>query len=216
MPTKALNRKDFDVLLDETISLMDRAIIFATRAHSGTYRKGTMIPYIVHPIEAAAIVSTITADPDMIAAAVLHDVVEDTDATVEEIRFFFNERIATLVEAESEDKRKDLPPQETWMIRKMETLEFLRTKADRDAKILALADKLSNIRAIHRDQNTVGDKLWERFNEKRKEKHGWMYRQVAEALSELSDTFAWQEYDELVRKTFEEYYDTLEKLCEEQ
>lgn len=204
MPTKALNRKDFDVLLDETISLMDRAIIFATRAHSGTYRKGTMIPYIVHPIEAAAIVSTITADPDMIAAAVLHDVVEDTDATVEEIRFFFNDRIATLVEAESEDKRKDLPPQETWMIRKMETLEFLKSKADRDAKILALADKLSNMRAIHRDQKTVGDKLWERFNEKRKEKHGWMYRQVAEALSELSDTFAWQEYDELVRKTFED------------
>ena len=204
MPTKALNRKDFDVLLDETISLMDRAIVFATRAHSGTYRKGTSIPYIVHPIEAAAIVSTMTADPDMIAAAVLHDVVEDTDTTVEEISFFFNERIARLVEAESENKRKDLPPQETWMVRKMETLEFLRTKADREAKILALADKLSNMRAIHRDQNTVGDKLWERFNEKDKSKHGWMYRQVANALSELSDTFAWQEYDELVRKTFEE------------
>ena len=204
MPTKALNRKDFEVLLDESISLMDRAIVFATRAHSGTYRKGTSIPYIVHPIEAAAIVSTMTADPDMIAAAVLHDVVEDTDATVEEISFFFNERIARLVEAESENKRKDLPPQETWMVRKMETLEFLRTKADREAKILALADKLSNMRAIHRDQNTVGDKLWERFNEKDKSKHGWMYRQVANALSELSDTFAWQEYDELVRKTCEE------------
>ena len=204
MSTKALNRKDFDVLLDESISLMDRAIVFATRAHSGTYRKGTKIPYIVHPIEAAAIVSTMTNDPDMIAAAVLHDVVEDTDATVEEISFFFNERIAKLVEAESEDKRKDLPPQETWMIRKMETLEFLRNEADREAKILALADKLSNIRAIHRDQNTIGDRLWERFNEKDKSKHGWMYRQVALALSELSDTFAWQEYDELVRKTFEE------------
>ena len=204
MPTKTLGRKDFEVLLDETISLMDRAIIFATRAHSATYRKGTSIPYIVHPIEAAAIVSTMTDDPDMIAAAVLHDVVEDTDATVEEISFFFNERIARLVEAESENKRKDLPPQETWMLRKMETLEFLRTKADREAKILALADKLSNMRAIHRDQNTVGDKLWERFNEKDKTKHAWMYRQVANALSELSDTFAWQEYDELVRKTFEE------------
>ena len=204
MPTKALNRKDFDVLLDETISLMDRAIIFATRAHSGTYRKGTKIPYIVHPIEAAAIVATMTDDPDMIAAAVLHDVVEDTDATLEEIRFFFNERIAKLVEAESEDKRKDLPPQETWMVRKMETLNFLRYEADRDAKILALADKLSNMRAVHRDQNTIGDKLWERFNEKSKEKHGWMYRQVADALSELKDTFAWQEYDDLVRKTFGE------------
>lgn len=204
MATKALDRKDFEVLLDETISLMDRAIIFATRAHSGTYRKGTNIPYIVHPIEAAAIVSTITDDPDMIAAAVLHDVVEDTDATVEEIRFFFNDRIAGLVEAESENKRRDLPPQETWMLRKMETLEFLRTRADREAKILALADKLSNMRAIHRDQNMIGDKLWERFNEKRKEKHAWMYRQVADALSELQDTFAWQEYNDLVKKTFEE------------
>ena len=204
MPTKELNRKDFDVLLDETISLMDRAIIFATRAHSGTYRKGTKIPYIVHPIEAASIVATMTDDPDMIAAAVLHDVVEDTDATVEEIRFFFNEHIAKLVEAESENKRKDLPPQETWMVRKMETLTFLREEADREAKILALADKLSNMRAVHRDQKTIGDQLWERFNEKSKEKHGWMYRQVAEALSELKDTFAWQEYDRLVRKTFEE------------
>ena len=204
MPTKALNRKDFDVLLDETISLMDRAIIFATRAHSGTYRKGTKIPYIVHPIEAASIVATMTDDPDMIAAAVLHDVVEDTDATVEEIRFFFNEHIAKLVEAESENKRKDLPPQETWMVRKMETLTFLREEADREAKILALADKLSNMRAVHRDQKTIGDQLWERFNEKSKEKHGWMYRQVAEALYELKDTFAWQEYDRLVKKTFEE------------
>lgn len=203
MATKSLGRADFDVLMDDTISLMDRAIIFATRAHSGTYRKGTSIPYIVHPIEAAAIVATITDDPDMIAAAVLHDVVEDTDATVEEIRLFFNDHIAKLVEAESENKRKDLPPQDTWMVRKMETLEFLRHKADREAKILALADRLSNIRAIHRDQLILGDKLWERFNEKRKERHGWLYRQVAEALASLSDTFAWQEYDELVRKTFE-------------
>ncbi len=204
MPTKALGRKDFEVLLDGSISLMDRAIVFATRAHSGTYRKGTNIPYIVHPIEAAAIVSTITADPDMIAAAVLHDVVEDTDATVEEIRFFFNDRIAKLVEAESENKRKDLPPQETWMVRKMETLEFLRNTATREAKILALADKLSNMRAIHRDHMTIGDKLWERFNEKNKEKHAWMYRQAAEALSELSDTFAWQEYNALIKATFKE------------
>lgn len=204
MATKSLDRADFDVLMDETISLMDRAIIFATRAHSGTYRKGTKIPYIVHPIEAAAIVATITDDPDMIAAAVLHDVVEDTDTTVEEIRLFFNDHIAKLVEAESENKRKDLPPQETWMLRKMETLEFLRNEADREAKILALADKLSNIRAIYRDQQMIGEKLWERFNEKRKERHGWMYRQIADALSSLSDTFAWQEYDDLVRKTFEE------------
>lgn len=204
MSDKIFQQKDLELLRDKTISLMDRAIIFATRAHSGAYRKGTQIPYIVHPMEAAAIAATITEDQDIIAAAVLHDVIEDTDATAEEIRFFFNDHIADLVEAESEDKRKDLPPQETWMFRKMETLEFLRQKAGREEKILVLADKLSNIRAIYRDQNIVGDQIWERFNEKSKEKHGWMYRQIAEALSELKDTFAWQEYDRLVRETFEE------------
>lgn len=204
MSDKIFQQKDLELLRDKTISLMDRAIIFATRAHSGAYRKGTQIPYIVHPMEAAAIAATITEDQDIIAAAVLHDVIEDTDATAEEIRFFFNDHIADLVEAESEDKRKDLPPQETWMLRKMETLEFLRQKAGREEKILVLADKLSNIRAIYRDQNIVGDQIWERFNEKSKEKHGWMYRQIAEALSELKDTFAWQEYDRLVRETFEE------------
>ena len=98
-------------------------------------------------------------------------------------------KIGFAAETESENKRKDLPPQETWMVRKMETLDFLRNKADRDAKILALADKLSNMRAIHRDQNTIGDKLWERFNEKRKEKHAWMYRQVAGALSDFCQAF---------------------------
>ena len=70
--------------------------------------------------------------------------------------------------------------------------------------MLALADKLSNIRAIARDIDKVGDQIWERFNQKDKNKHGWMYRQTAEALRELEDFPAWKEYDRLVRKVFHE------------
>lgn len=88
-------------------ALLDKAIVFATREHEGQYRKGTKIPYILHPLEAAAIVGTMTTDDELIAGAVLHDVVEDTETTVEDIRELFGERVAQLVASESENKRED-------------------------------------------------------------------------------------------------------------
>ena len=189
---------------EKNLTLLDHAIIFATKAHAGTTRKGTNVPYIVHPIEAAAIVSAMTDDEEVIAAAVLHDVLEDTEATREDLLARFGRRITNLVENESEDKRKTLPAALTWKTRKQETITFLQTRADREAKMLALADKLANLRAIYRDQCIIGDKVWERFNEKDKNMHAWMYRSIAEALKELSDHPMWQEYSRLVKQVFGE------------
>lgn len=189
--------------MKKSLTLLDHAIIFATKAHSGMTRKGTNVPYIVHPIEAAAIVSAMTDDEEIIAAAVLHDVLEDTEATMEDLVAHFGHRIAELVSDESEDKRKNLPAALTWKMRKQETITFLETKANRDAKMLALADKLSNLRAIYRDVCIIGDKVWERFNEKDKNMHAWMYQAIAEALRELSDHPTWQEYDRLVKMVFQ-------------
>lgn len=190
--------------MGDSLTLLDHAIIFATKAHSGTTRKGTNVPYIVHPIEAAAIVSSMTDDEEVIAAAVLHDVLEDTEATEDDLYARFGRRITELVINESENKRRTLPAALTWKTRKQETITFLETEADRDAKMLALADKLSNLRAIYRDVCIIGDKVWERFNEKDKKMHGWMYRSIAEALRELSEHPVWQEYDRLVRTVFDE------------
>ena len=190
--------------MEKTLTLLDHAIIFATKAHSGMTRKGTNVPYIVHPIEAAAIVSAMTDDEEIMAAAVLQDVLEDTEATREDLLARFGRRITDLVTNESEDKRRGLPPELTWKTRKQETITFLETKADRDAKMLALADKLSNLRAIYRDQCIIGDKVWERFNEKDKNMHAWMYRSIDAALSELQDHPTWQEYHRLVKEVFGE------------
>ena len=77
---------------------------------------------------------------------------------------YFGERIAAYVGYETEDKRRDLPAEETWLVRKQEMLTFLRDKADRNARMLALADKLSNLRAIERDVTSIGDQVWERFH----------------------------------------------------
>lgn len=190
--------------MEKTLTLLDHAIIFAAKAHSGMTRKGTKVPYIVHPIEAAAIVSAMTDDEEIMAAAVLHDVLEDTEATREELLARFGRRITDLVTNESEDKRRGLPPELTWKTRKQETITFLETKADRDAKMLALADKLSNLRAIYRDQCIIGDRVWERFNVKDKKMHAWMYRSIDAALSELQDHPTWQEYHRLVKEVFGE------------
>ena len=82
--------------LDTT--LLDRAIVFAVRAHAGTERRGKGFPYIVHPMEAVEIVATMTNDQELLAAAVLHDTVEDTDTTIEQIRAEFGHRVASLLQ----------------------------------------------------------------------------------------------------------------------
>lgn len=191
------------MLLKSGLPLYERAVMVAAAAHCGMTRKGTGIPYLSHPVEAAAIVAEMTDDQELIAAAVLHDVVEDTDVTAEELEEMFGARVTHYVACETENKRRDLPPESTWKLRKQETITFLKERADRNARMLALADKLSNLRSIERDLNSIGDRIWQRFNQKDKAMHGWFYRQTAEALRELEAYPAWQEYDRLIRKVFE-------------
>lgn len=182
--------------------VLDRAIKFATEAHSGTFRKGTGIPYILHPLEVAAIVGSMTTDQEIIAAAVLHDTIEDTDITIDIIQEAFGSRVAALVDAESEDKREDAPAEDTWEIRKQETLDHLARETNVAVKMIALGDKLANIRAIHRDYYQIGDALWERFNQKDKNMQGWYYRSIYEVLEELNDYPAYKEYKRLVDEVF--------------
>lgn len=181
--------------------LLNKAIVLATKAHEGQFRKGTQIPYILHPLEAAAIVGTMTTDDEIIAGAVLHDVVEDTDTTVDQIKELFGERVAALVASESENKREDKPAESTWKIRKQETLDHLKN-AIVDVKMITLGDKLSNIRAIYRDYKTIGDELWQRFNQRDKNQHYWYYKSIAECLSDLAEYQAYKEYVDLIEKTF--------------
>ena len=101
--------------------LLDRAIVFAVQAHAGTERRGKGFPYIVHPMEAVSIVATMTSDQEILAAAALHDVVEDTDVTLDEIRRIFGDRIAGLVDAESDRQGQDLD----WKSRKVDSLRRL-------------------------------------------------------------------------------------------
>ncbi|MBR5082503.1 MAG: bifunctional (p)ppGpp synthetase/guanosine-3',5'-bis(diphosphate) 3'-pyrophosphohydrolase [Bacteroidales bacterium] len=181
--------------------LLDRAIIFAVKAHTGTERRGKGFPYIIHPMEAMEIVATMTTNQELLAAAALHDTVEDTDVTIEDIRTEFGDKIASLVAQESEERPEGMSDEESWHGRKQAAIDRL-AKASRDAKIVALGDKLSNIRAIARDYAEMGDALWERFHSKDPKDHEWHYRGLADSLRELQDTAAFQEFESLINKVF--------------
>ncbi|MBR3717882.1 MAG: bifunctional (p)ppGpp synthetase/guanosine-3',5'-bis(diphosphate) 3'-pyrophosphohydrolase [Bacteroidaceae bacterium] len=181
-------------------SLLDRAICFAVQAHAGLERKGKGFPYIVHPMEAMAIVATMTSDQELLAAAALHDTVEDTDVTVAELQELFGERVALLVAHES-DVPLEGDASDTWHDRKTFAINLLKG-AERDVKVVAMGDKLSNMRAIARDYAAIGDEIWNLFNVKDKAEHAWHYHGLADALSDLSDTPAYQEFAALVKKVF--------------
>ena len=187
--------------LDTT--LLDRAIVFAVHAHAGTERRGKGFPYIVHPMEAVEIVATMTHDQELLAAAALHDTVEDTDVTIEQIRDEFGDRVASFVAAESDEPHQRLDSIENWRARKQAAIDRL-AHASYDTKMVALGDKLSNMRAIARDYAEQGDKLWNIFHSKDPKDHEWHYRGLADALSELRDTFAYKEFKKLIEKVFRE------------
>lgn len=187
-------------------SIVDQAIIFASKAHFGQKRKGKDVPYIVHPLEAMSIVASVTSDPELIAAAALHDVIEDTKYTYEDLQAKFGKRVADLVKAESDVEQDDKEHEKSWKERKIEAIEKLK-KATRDVQIVALGDKLANIRDMWRDYTTVGDKLWDRFNENDPKLHEWRYKELVNALSNLQGIEAYEEFkfrvNNLFKKTLE-------------
>jgi len=124
-------------------------------------------------------------------------VVEDTEVTLDDIRSRFGDRVAQLVDTESDHFKDEMD----WRSRKEDSLKRLR-EATRDEKIVALGDKLSNMRAIARDYTSEGEVFWDRFRVKEKSVHGWRYHALLDAFAELSDTYAYQEFDFLVNRIF--------------
>ena len=184
------------------MELVSEAIAFAVKAHDGMRRKKSDAPYILHPMEAAVIVGTMSDDQNLIAAAALHDVVEDAGITIEEIEEKFGNRVRELVGSETEDKRADLPPESTWRIRKEESLEVLKNTDDIGVLIVWLGDKLANMRAIYRDFKVEGNAMWQRFNQKDASEQAWYYRSIVKFTERLSDTSAWLEYKTLTELVF--------------
>lgn len=187
--------------------LMEKAINFAFVVHSGQTRKLDNLPYTVHPTECALIAMNLTADVETICAAVLHDTVEDTDASIEQIEKIFGKRVAELVGGDTEDKLEHMSPSDSWKIRKEQSLKHLKNTKDIDVKIIWMADKLSNMRSMFNTYTKIGDDIWNHFNMKDKSMHKWYYDTIEEYLSDFKDTGPYEEYVLLKNTIFKEEVD---------
>ncbi|MBQ6456694.1 MAG: HD domain-containing protein, partial [Mogibacterium sp.] len=173
---------------------LEEAIIYATILHQGKIRKLDGTPYILHPIEVSQILSTMSHDEELITAGILHDIVEDTDGTLAEIEKRFGERVAELVDSDSEGKKTEGHKAGSWKRRKEDSLRVLKNTKDLGIKMLWLADKLANIRSLAGLYSEKGEAVWQELNEADPDEQRWYYSSIAETLElELNKTAAFKE-----------------------
>lgn len=176
------------------MNILEEAILYATVMHQGKVRKFKGIPFILHPLEVAQILSTMTDDQEVIAAGILHDIVEDTDGTLSEIEKRFGQRVAFLVSSESEEEYPGEEKSATWRRRKEGSLRILQSSTDTGVKMLWLADKLANIRSLAQMYSEMGEAMWQELHQSDPAMQRWYYQSVAEALElNLNKTGAFKE-----------------------
>jgi (p)ppGpp synthase/HD superfamily hydrolase len=156
----------------------EAAFRLAARAHLGQVRKGTTIAYISHPMAVASLVLEDDGDEDEAIAALLHDVVEDSEVTVAEVAAGFGERVAAIVEGCTDAFTE---PKLPWRERKEGYLA--RLPSHPEAWRVSLADKLHNARTIAADLRRDGVATLDRFNGGR-EGTLWYYRSLADFFAE--------------------------------
>ena len=159
----------------KTLEIIRKAEAFAEAAHEGQMRKGpSNAPYITHPLAVADILKVHGATTEAILGGLLHDVVEDTDITLEEIADGFGKGVATLVDYVTEPDH-DIRP---WKQRKKDYLARI-ANAPYDAVLIASADKLHNLRDTLRDYKLHGNEIWSMFNSQ-KDVQFWYYKSLVE------------------------------------
>ncbi len=192
-------------------SRLDKVIRYAAAAHSEQMRKGTKIPYFIHLVRTWHYVQQMTSDMDEWEAAFLHDTLEDTPVTWNELKENFGERVAALVLSESEEKRGDRPASETWELRKLETIRRLYDDMSDNRKIpsmrIAFGDKLANLFSMAFEYRQVGEALWDKFNQKDKFMHGWYYGEMGYVFEKI---FSF-DYPELVSEYWNYYEEVFGK-----
>lgn len=154
------------------------ALDFATRAHAKHTRKGGKVPYIVHPMAVSRLLMELGASPELAAAALLHDTVEDVGIELGELRERFGERVAQLVEGASEPEKFH-----SWQFRKEHTLEMLRDTDDVELLMLVCADKFDNMAQMRRDLQVHGESVWRRFTGQR-EQQAWYFQEMVKTFKE--------------------------------
>jgi (p)ppGpp synthase/HD superfamily hydrolase len=178
--------------------MKEKAKAFAAIAHQGQYRKNSAEPYIVHPVRVAERLDLEGFPEELICAAYLHDVVEDTPYGPEDIADLFGCEVARIVAAHTEDKSK------SWIERKQHTIDTVKT-ADKAVKYLIVADKLDNLLDMEQALKKQGDAVWDHFHAGF-EKQRWYNKGIAANMYDGLETkdipAFFKEYAEAVTRVF--------------
>ncbi len=167
--------------------MIEKALRIASQAHHGQTRKSTDIPYISHPVHVAWILSRAgLADERLQTAALLHDVIEDTPFTEDQLRAEFPNEVVEIVLALTEQKRDGSGQRRSWEDRKAEHLQAI-AEATCEARAVFLADKLHNLATLIADLNEQGPTVWERFNAP-PERLLWYYRTAIDAAQQQEES----------------------------
>jgi len=168
---------------------IQQAINLASRLHFGQTRKGDSgLPYISHPFSVAWILSNYTKDEDIIAAGLLHDILEDVKGYYyADLAKDFGERVAQIVQGVSEDKDPNVESDDkvTWEERKQKYLADLKHDSD-EALLVCAADKIHNLQSMINAYQEKGAALWDNFNAP-KEKKLWLYGEILTYLKTRLD-----------------------------
>lgn len=174
---------------------LHEAIVFSTRAHHGQVRKGSDVPFMIHPFETAQILTEAGCSDEVVIAGLLHDTLEDTETSSTDISSAFGYKVLGLVFAASEDKRQE------WEVRKQHTIDYLKHEATQDEMLLICADKLSNLRAIRYEKDLMGEVAWARFK-RGKDMQKWYYEGILNTLDPIKHYAMYAEYKWLMEELF--------------
>jgi len=172
------------------MELIEKAKNIAEKAHEGQVRKTDGTPYIVHPFAVADILKKYDFGDTVIAAALVHDVLEDTDVTEEYLRQELGDEVANIVVAVSEDK--SLP----WKERKKRYIETVSNAGD-SVKAVSIADKIHNAKSVLLSHAVMGEEVWNKFNRGKEEKL-WFENAMLEMLKARWKHPLMTEYETLV------------------
>ncbi len=159
---------------------VEKALLFAAKAHAGQRRKVGDEPYIVHPMAVGWILGKEGCTTDVIVAGLLHDTVEDTSVSLSDIESAFGATVAGWVSMVTEQNRR-----QPWRTRKEQLLAVIRS-APTEAKYIFCADKLHNLYSMRRQYLIQGNEIWRYFSAGYEDQK-WYARSAAEAVFSGTD-----------------------------
>jgi (p)ppGpp synthase/HD superfamily hydrolase len=160
----------------------ERALQHAAQLHRRQHRKGSDVPYVTHLLGVAAIAGEYGGTEEEVIGALLHDALEDTPVTTEDLQGWYGDEIAKIVEGCSDT---DVIPKPPWLERKKAYVEHIGN-APRSVRLVSAADKLHNARMVLKDLRAEGEAVWERFTGG-KQGTVWYYRAMVDALRPARD-----------------------------